>query len=325
MNDTISATVGPLTAADLDAVVAIDQASAGTSRRGYFERRLRAATERPGDYVYVACRSGGALVGFALARVTEGEFGTGASAALDAIGVDPAHRGRGYGRALMAEVEKVLRHKGVAEMTSQVDWQDGALLGFLRNAGFELDGRLVLVRPTDEIPPDEPELPDDAVEIDHSAPDSDDFTALARDRVPVHSMREADLDAVIRIDRRVTGRDRRAYFERLHNIAQRGSGVRLSLVAELNGDAAGFIMARVDFGEFGHTAAEAVMDTLGVDPGYQGRGAGQALMSQLMANLGALQVETVRTVIDWDDVNLAGYLSAVGFRPSQRLALWRRV
>ena len=325
MSDQTTGTVGPLSGDDLDAVVAIDTRNAGTSRRGYFQRRLRAATDRPRDYVYIANRSGRDLVGFALARVTDGEFGAGASAALDAIGVHPDHRGHGHGQALMTELERILAHKGVHEITSQVDWADGALLDFLRGAGFGLDDRLVLVRPTAEIPPDEPEAPEEILEIDHSAPESDEFTALARDRVPVRSMEDRDLDGVVRIDRRIIGRDRRAYFERLNNIALHGSGVRLSLVAELEGDAAGFIMARVDYGEFGHTQAEAVMDTLGVDPGYQGHGVGQALMSQLMANLGALNVETVRTVVGWDNVALTGYLGAVGFRPAQRLALRRSV
>ena len=51
-------------------------------------------------------------------------------------------------------------------------------------------------------------------ELDFSSPDSDDFGALSRDRVPVRSMVEADLDHLVAIDRRATGRDRTTYYRR---------------------------------------------------------------------------------------------------------------
>jgi predicted N-acetyltransferase YhbS len=160
-------------------------------------------------------------------------------------------------------------------------------------------------------------------ELDFSSPDSDDFEALSRDRIPVRSMTEADLDDLIAIDRRATGQDRTAYYQRKLREALRESGVRVSLVAELDQHSVGFIMARVDFGEFGQTDAAAVVDTIGVDQDYRGRGIGQALMSQLIANLAALQVDQIRTEIDWNDAGLISYLDGVGFRPAQRIVLTR--
>jgi ribosomal protein S18 acetylase RimI-like enzyme len=83
--------------------------------------------------------------------------------------------------------------------------------------------------------------------------------------------------------------------------------------------AVGFIMARVDFGEFGQVETTAVIDTIGVDPDYRNRGVGRALVSQLLVNLGTLRVEKVRTEVGWQDRDLLGYLDHSGFRPSQRL------
>ena len=97
--------------------------------------------------------------------------------------------------------------------------------------------------------------------------------------------------------------------------------MRVSLLAELDGTPVGFIMARVDFGEYGRTGAEAVVDAIGVDQGYRRRGVGQALMTQLIVNLSALQVDQVRTEIDWNDIGLISYLDGLGFRPAQRIAL----
>ncbi|MCP4316156.1 MAG: GNAT family N-acetyltransferase [Hyphomicrobiales bacterium] len=136
-------------------------------------------------------------------------------------------------------------------------------------------------------------------------------------------MNEADLDAMIRIDRRATGQDRTAYFRRKQCEVMTESGVRVSLVAELDGHPVGFIMARVDFGEFGRTDPEAVMDTIGVDPDYGSRGVGQALISQLIANLATLRIDRIRTELDWNHVELLSFLNMAGFAPAQRVVLRR--
>ena len=178
--------------------------------------------------------------------------------------------------------------------------------------------------PTQQSPiiPSQPDAPN---ELDFSSPQGDDYDALSRDRIPVRSMTEADLDALIAIDRRTSGLDRSAYYSRKQREVMHEAGVRVSLVAELDSHPVGFIMARVDFGEFGHTAPQAVMDTIGVDPGYRERGVGRALMSQLIANLVTLRVEHVRTELDWDDVGLIGFLAEVGFEPAQCVALRRKL
>ena len=167
----------------------------------------------------------------------------------------------------------------------------------------------------------------DPLEVDYSAPEGDDFDALAHDRVPVRSMEEGDLDAVVSIDRKVSvsGRDRQAYLSAKMKEVLGESGVRVSLVAELDGIAAGFIMARVDFGEFGRAKPVAVLDTLGVNPDFQRRGVGQALMSQLMANLKTLRVDRVCTELAWSDAELLSYLGSTGFTPAQRIVLRRAV
>jgi ribosomal protein S18 acetylase RimI-like enzyme len=165
-----------------------------------------------------------------------------------------------------------------------------------------------------------PQRVGDPEEVDYSLPAPTDVGELARDRIPVRSLREADLKALIAIDRRITGRDRSAYFERKLTEALHESDVRVSLVAELDGRPVGFIMARVDLGEFGRIEAAAVMDTIGVDPDYAGRGVGRALLSQLLANLATLRVDKVLTEVDWGDRELMAYLDRCGFKPSGRLS-----
>ena len=68
-------------------------------------------------------------------------------------------------------------------------------------------------------------------------------------------------------------------------------------------------MARADLGDFGRTEPVAVLDTIGVDPAYEHRGIGHALVSQLFANLEALQIDRVETVVAPTDLALLGFLS----------------
>src|SRR5512144_608745 len=54
----------------------------------------------------------------------------------------------------------------------------------------------------------------EAAEINYSGQAAADYGPLARDRIPVRSMAEGDLHAMVGIDRRITGRDRVEYFQR---------------------------------------------------------------------------------------------------------------
>jgi len=320
--------IKPLCKEDLSGVVAIDKAMTGVARSDFFKKRLDAALEKPGDYVYVGLHSGDCLVGYAMAKLVNGEFGNpGASASLDAMTVDPVHQGKGGGHQLLKAVEGVLSHKGVEKLTSQVDWSSPAMLGFLVDSGFDLAPRIVLTRDT-ITPPSQLDFEQDDEyldEIDFSAPDGDDPGALSNERIPIRSMNEADLADMIAIDKKISDTDRTAYFKRKQQEVLHQSGVRVSLIAEMDDHPVGYIMARVDYGEFGRTSATAVMDTIGVDPGYSGQGIGQELMYKLLANLSILHVEKIRTEVDWNTVSLIAYLDEAGFKPAQTIVVSKKV
>ena len=92
----MDSTVRPLTAADFEAVVALDARIGGAARRGYFEKRLRAALRQPRRHLQLATVANGALTGFVLARKVGGEYGDPEGAVvLEAFGVDPAARRSG--------------------------------------------------------------------------------------------------------------------------------------------------------------------------------------------------------------------------------------
>ena len=309
-----------LTADDLERVIEIDRTITGRSRRGFFEKRLEAAEAGIDPFIVVGTEHEGVLSGYAIARVQQGEFGEAeAMAMLDAIGVDPDEQHHGHGALLMQGLLERMKKTGIGELRTQADWNNHDLLRYFAAQGFVLAPRLVLECPLGDgrrLAPDEEDPLDDA--------DDDGDILLPRDRIPVRSMNFEDFSAVVRIDEKLVGRDRRDYFERKFREVMEQSGVRLSLVVEIDGLAVGYVMARVDYGEFGRTEPAAVIDTIGVHPDFAGRGVGRAMFSQLLANLRMLHVEVARTSLAWDNFDLSRFLRACGFRPSQQVVLTKQ-
>ena len=147
------------------------------------------------------------------------------------------------------------------------------------------------------------------------------MTTLETENVLIRGLQPEDLERVIRLDAKLTGRSRSEYFKiKLgQNLAE--TGVKISLAAELDGAFVGFMLARVYYGEFGLAEPTAVLDTLGVDPGFHGRGVGDALMRQLRMHLAGLGVARLQTEVGWDDQKLLGFFHRQGFRPAERVCL----
>ena len=318
-------TLRPLARDDLAAVVAIDAALEGRPRRAYIERRLASALREPKLHAQFAAAGGSGLAGYILARVLEGEFGrTEPGLRLELIGVRADARGHGVGRQLFGALAQWARRHGIEDIRTAVLWRDASMLGFLDALGFELapqqiidcavDGGAYVAARDDATAPLESRH-----EIDFSAPAGNDFEKLARDTADVRSMTPADLADIARIDRRIIGRDRSGYIAARLAEAMHDSAIRVSLTARRDGVIVGYLMARADLGDFGRTEPVAVIDTLGVDPDYAQRGIGHALLSQLFANLGALRVERVETMVSHRNFGLLGFFYGCGFAPSQRL------
>lgn len=141
------------------------------------------------------------------------------------------------------------------------------------------------------------------------------------DEVIVRRLQPQDLEAVIHLDAKLTGRRRTEYFKLKLNENLSATGIVVSLAAELDGLFAGFLLARVYYGEFGLLEPAAVLDTFGVHPDFRRRGVGRALMIQLMTDLRGLGVPRLSTEVSWDDPDLITFFQHQGFRPAQRFCL----
>lgn len=323
-------TVRALAREDLDAVVAIDSAIEGRSRRAYVERRLDAALREPTLHAQFAAVSGPrGLVGYILARVLAGEFGHSQPVLrLEMVGVSPDWRHHGAGQRLFDALAGWARRHGIGELRTAASWRDGAMLPWLARLGFVQAPQLVLGRAVGAGPVqaagEDPTLPV-AREVDFGSPEDNDYERLARGRPDVRPMQASDLREIVRIDRSITGRDRSAYIGARLAETMAASGVRVSLTARLDGAIVGFLMARADLGDFGRIEPVAVIDTLGVDRAYVERGIGHALLAQLDTQLDALHIEQIETVVALADLPLLGFFVHAGFAPTQRMAFMRRL
>lgn len=319
----------PLRPDDLDRVSEIESRIAGHPRKGFMEKRFAVAAAAPEGFITCAALDGERLAGYGFARIQEGEFGTrGAVAVLDVIGVDPYARGRGIGKGVIAEIERWMKKKNIGTLRTQVDWANRDMVGFFSAAGFRLAPCQIIERDTSPLREEIAEVT--TVKRDgkgqvHSGAGGNYYEMLSRDRILVRSLKEEDLAAVVRIDGKLTGLDRSPYYGAKFREMLVESGIRVSLVAEDAGIVTGFVMARVDIGEFGKVEKTAVIDTIGVHPAHAGSGIGHALLSQLLLNLSTLQVESVLVQVATEDFDLRRFLHARGFVPSQRLALAKTV
>lgn len=311
---------------DLDQVSKIESSLAGSPRRDYLEKRLAVATAMPDSFVTCAALDGERVAGYAFARIQEGEFGANSAvAALDTLGVDSGYQGKGIGKQVLAGIERRMRCKGISTLLTQLNWSNHAMIRFFASTGFILGTGQIIERDTSP-------LEKKVSAGDHAVccGSADVACAIAADKpvldgISVRPLRGNDMAAINRIDTKLTGMDRSAYFATKFREMLDESGARVSMVADKDGTVAGFIMARVDFGEFGRVTKAAVMDSIGVHPSHIGSGIGHALLSTLLIDLAALNVETVRTKVEHENHDLRIFLSRRGFSPSQRLLLTREI
>ena len=154
--------------------------------------------------------------------------------------------------------------------------------------------------------------------------------------VKIRILSENDLNAVVRIDRKVLGRERRDFWRR--KIAYSDIYPRPSLVAEVDGKVVGFILGYVSGWEFGVPDSVGWIDTLGVDPDYQRKGIGRLLFNALIdifKNSGKEKkpevkgekktniegVNVVYTLVNWDRMDLLQFYHTMGFKKGDVLNL----
>ncbi len=135
------------------------------------------------------------------------------------------------------------------------------------------------------------------------------------ENVKIRILKREDLVAIVEIDEKILGENRRNYWERklgkLELMNNKAS--QISLVTEVEGKVVGFILGDISGWEFGVPDTIGWIDTIGVEPVYQKKGLATALTHELIKNLKAIGVRTIYTLVSWNDWDLLQFFHAMGF------------
>jgi GNAT superfamily N-acetyltransferase len=134
-----------------------------------------------------------------------------------------------------------------------------------------------------------------------------------KDAVIVRAVEPSDLDAIMRIDEKLTAQTRKDYWRTRLDIAALRPPWMAS-VAEMDGRLVGFLFGWVAESEFGMPGATAWIDLIGVDPAYRGRGVGQALVERFIGGGQELRaIRKVATLIDLGQADVREFFTRLGF------------
>lgn len=147
------------------------------------------------------------------------------------------------------------------------------------------------------------------------------MTTRKTESILIRRLRPSDLESVIAIDAKATGRRRVEYFKLKLEMAINETGVEVSLAAEIDGMFVGFLIARVYYGDFGIAEPAAVLEVIGVHPDFRGRGVGHELLHQLTTNLLGLGVGKVSAEVNWEDSRIMAFMHNEGFVPAPRFCV----
>jgi ribosomal protein S18 acetylase RimI-like enzyme len=140
----------------------------------------------------------------------------------------------------------------------------------------------------------------------------------------IRPLDELDISAIVRIDERISGSYRPDVWERRVGFyLRRDPGA--SQVAETDGKVVGFMLGDLRAGEFGLEEPSGWIERFGIDPDHRGQDLGRRMFEEMVAHFRAGGARSVRTLVDRSDTGLAGFLSALGLKPSPMQALEMRL
>jgi len=145
------------------------------------------------------------------------------------------------------------------------------------------------------------------------------------DKLLIRIMETDDLDFIVDIDTKVLGETRRDYW--VTKIVKRAEARPrdASLVAEIDGKVIGFILGEISGWEFKVPNNIGWIDTIGIDPDYQNKGIAKELAGACVQNLKKYGVDTIYTLVNWNDWDLLQFFHAMGFSRGDMINLVLKV
>lgn len=137
---------------------------------------------------------------------------------------------------------------------------------------------------------------------------------MSAEAIQVRSLTELDLDGIVRIGEKMRSRYEPDLWEgRVTYYLRRAP--EGSVVAEIDGEVAGFMLGDIRSGEFGIEEQCGWIEVMGVDPDRAGRGVGRALAEEMLRRYRTGGVRKVRTMVDAAMPDVETFFTRLGFEP----------
>ena len=95
-------------------------------------------------------------------------------------------------------------------------------------------------------------------------------------------------------------------------------------MAEVEGTVVGFLLGDIRGWDFG-VPLSGWLEILGVDPYWQGKGIGKKLTQAFLEYCKGNGIESVQTMVNWNEGDLIDYFRALGFKRSEYLNLQKKL
>jgi len=129
----------------------------------------------------------------------------------------------------------------------------------------------------------------------------------------IRAMVSADLEQVVALDAMASGLTRRDFFRRRWQAMETKPQLYTGLIAESRDTIRGFVLGHILTGEFGAHRKLAIIDSIAVTPDLRGSGIGAALMEALKARAKELDCAELRTLAEWNRLDILGFFAKSGF------------
>ena len=141
----------------------------------------------------------------------------------------------------------------------------------------------------------------------------------------IRDLRKEDLPAIVDIEDRTTGVERRAYWEARIEISEAIRPHWASLVAEADNRVVGFIFGRAGELEFGLPGTIAWIEIIGVDPAYRRHGVGAQLISQFISSAEDHGIQRIFTLVQKSSQDMERFFSKLGFKQGEMVHFQKEV
>lgn len=133
--------------------------------------------------------------------------------------------------------------------------------------------------------------------------------------IRIRGLDTADFGDIVAIDEKITGHYRPDTWEtRCMYYLRRDPDA--ALVAVDDGQVVGFMLGEVRSGEFGLDEPTGWIEVLGVDPEHRGKAIGRRLADAILSHFEGRGAKSVRTLVDEEMGDIAGFFESLGFQPS---------